>query len=107
MSTIDLPLDREGNLQIRFFLRLNIDQEILESLELFCDNQPVLISKEPFEEGFVFTGILTAKPGTNPEPTRFSFRVCRTAYPPGMTAETPGARLLGVALSWIEISPLK
>lgn len=107
MSTIDLPLDREGNLQIRFFLRLNIDQEILESLELFCDNQPVLINKEPFGEGFVFTGILTAKPGTNPEPTRFSFRVCRTAYPPGMTAETPGARLLGVALSWIEISPLK
>lgn len=106
-STIDLPINRSINLQIKFRIYLSIEDEILESLELFCDNQPVLISKEPFEEGFVFTGILTAKPGTNPEPTRFSFRVCRTAYPPGMSAETPGARLLGVALSWIEISPLK
>lgn len=103
ISTIDLPLDRADNLRARFQVIHFIELDILESLELHIDDKRTHLI-HILENGIhLFTGIIPANRGKKYIPTRLSFHVNRTAYPPGMTAESPDARLLGIALSWIDI----
>lgn len=105
-STIDLPIGRAENLQARFQVTHFIELDILESLEFCIDDQRIPLIHS-IENGIhLFTGIIPANPGKKNIPTRLSFHVNRTAYPSGMTAESHDARLLGIALSWIEITPV-
>lgn len=106
-STIDIPIDRSINLQLRFQIKYYIEENTLKTLELFIDDQRVHLIHFIETGTHLFIGIIPANPEKKYAPTKFSFHVNRTAYPPGLTAESPGARLLGIALSWIEISPIK
>jgi len=104
-STVDLPFDHTDNLQVRFQVTHFIEFDILESLELRIDDQRIHLI-HTIENGIhLFTGIIPASPERTHFPRRLSFYVNRTVYPSGMTAESPDARLLGIALSWIEITP--
>ena len=107
ISTVDLPLDRTINLRVRFPVTHHIDSDILESLELHIDDNRIHLIHIEEDGVHIFTGIIPAEPGKKNVPTRLSFHVNRTAYPPGMTAESSGARLLGIALSGIEITQLE
>lgn len=104
-STIDLPFERAENLQARFQVTYFIELDILESLEFCIDGQRIPLIHS-IENGIhFFTGIIPANTEKQQVPTRLSFHVNRTVYPPGMNAASHDARLLGIALSWIEITP--
>jgi Sulfotransferase family len=105
VSTIDLPLDRVDHLRARFQVTHFIEIDVLESLEFRVDDQKIHLIHYAENSTHLFTGIIPANPGKKYVPTRLSFHVNRTAYPPSMNAESPYARLLGIALSWIDILP--
>jgi len=111
VSTIDLPLDRTVNLKIRLIVQYAAASDILESLTLFIDDEPVSLTRSRGSDGTtIFQGVI---PCVIPSLvgidcrglSRLIFRVNRTAYPPNIDPNSPEARLLGIAASWIEISP--
>lgn len=103
-STVDLPLDRANNVRIRFQVSHSMEPAILESLELCVDGQRIHLLRIKDGAMHIFTGIVPENPNKKYTVTQFSFHVNRTIYPPGMTAESSDARLLGFALSGIEIT---
>lgn len=106
-STIDLPFSRANYLRIRFQIMHFIEPDVLESLELHIDDQRIHLIHTQENGVHIFAGIIPCDPEKKYTCTKLSFHVNRTAYPPDMSTDSPGARLLGIALSWIEISLIK
>lgn len=106
-STIDLPISRINNLRVQFQITHYIELDVLENLELCIDGEHVHLIHTKENGIYLFTGVIAANLEKKYTSTQFSFHVTRTTYPLGMTAESTGARLLGVALTWMEISPEK
>lgn len=104
-SFIDLPLDRTGELQISFMVRYCISTAILDSLTLSVDDNIVPLNSFKEVNGTtIYNG--TIKPVVKDKQniaSRLLFCVDHTEYPAGVDSNTLDRRLLGVAVSWIEI----
>ena len=107
VSFVDLPLDRTSELQVRFRVRYCVSSDVLESLKLLVDGLEVSLDFIKDGDGeTIYQGMLPrSKKGNQLNASRLSFCVNHTSYPVNTKPNTPGIRLLGVALSWIEIKP--
>lgn len=109
-AVVDLPLEPARELRIQFCVRHTITPEILESLTLAVNDQPIACTQAPAEgEGIICTGVI---PATVIDPTdrraaRISFHVARTLAPATLDPSSDDTRRLGVALSWVEIAPVE
>jgi len=103
VSWVELSVDRSVDLLANFHVDA-ITEEILNSLAIFADDRRLDLVQD-FRGGTMFRArIPTDMDKSKFTPTRFRFQSSQTSLPPGMTFETPGARLLGVSLRKIEIS---
>jgi hypothetical protein len=107
ISNIEIPLDRSTDLEIEFKVRFVAEIDILNSLQLIIDGDPVFIAKTEYAGGVLFRGVLHKPQKQTNIPGHFSFVVNRTTYPPGVLLSSRDARLLGFALEWIRISPIE
>lgn len=106
ISSIDLPVNRSINLRVHFQVRHALNHTDIENLELRVDGQNIKLTHTVENWIHHFTGIIPADAHTTYAPSHFSFYINETIYPQGLTADSPGARLLGFALSWMEIEAM-
>jgi hypothetical protein len=106
-STLDFPLARHSDLLIQFRILMALAPDILDSLTLKVNSQPIPLIRQPDPAGaIIFQGripraVLRRRPGF----TRLAFEVNRTVAPNAVDAQNPDDRRLGVLFNWIELSP--
>ncbi|HHP7244655.1 MAG TPA: hypothetical protein ACFE0H_08220, partial [Elainellaceae cyanobacterium] len=109
LSTLDFPLAASSDLLIRVHITNAIAPDVLESLSLRVNDQPILLDTF-FKRGLttVFQGrIPQAAVNTSDRPmTRLAFEVNRTDSPQAINPNSPDRRLVGVALSRLQIFPI-
>ncbi|MGJ3254661.1 MAG: hypothetical protein ACFE0J_26540 [Elainellaceae cyanobacterium] len=109
VSTLDFPLVASSDLLIRVHISNAIAPDVLESLSLRVNDQPIVLDTF-FRRGLttVFQGrIPQAVVNTSDRPvTRLTFDVNRTDSPQANNPHSPDRRLVGVALSRLQIFPV-
>jgi len=106
-STLDFPLARERDLLIQFRILMALAPDILGSLKLTVNDQPIPLTGKPDRAGgTIFHGrIPQAALKQRPGFTRLAFEVNRTLMPNQVDAQNPDERRLGLLFNWIKISP--
>jgi tRNA (mo5U34)-methyltransferase len=106
-STLNISLTLDRDLTIRFRVLMALAPDILDSLKLSVNDQPIPLSHHTDPVGAtIFEGRLppaTLQPSSSL--TRLVFEVNRTLAPSEVDAQNPDERPLGVLFNWIEISP--
>ncbi|MEP7284884.1 MAG: sulfotransferase family 2 domain-containing protein [Chloroflexota bacterium] len=108
ISTIDVPLDRDQDLIIRFQVVGGVSQPIVDSLQLTINDHVIVCQVVDIATNGskVFEGVIPQQLLENENPfVRIAFSVIRTEkfeHPPTVI---PDDRLMGVALSWLTVSP--
>lgn len=106
-STLDLPLASSSDVCLRFSVALAITEEVLASLVVSVNDQPVEARRYHHENGaticeaYVTKGVLALRPGC----TQVRFEVSNTVMPREVIAGSEDNRLVGIALNWLEIKP--
>jgi hypothetical protein len=92
---------------IKFRVLMAPSSEVVDTLKLNVNNQPVPLIKCPDEIGAtIFAGCIPRPVLANSKSyTRLAFTVERTIAPNTVDPDNPDDRQLGVALNWIEINP--
>lgn len=107
-STLTIPLALDGELLIRFRILMALAPDILDSLKLSVNEQPVELRYQTDPTSAkIFEGRLPAalfKLGSSV--ARLAFEVNRTLAPNQVDPQNPDERQLGVLFNWIEISPV-
>lgn len=117
ISTIDLPLKQENDLQIQFRVIGQGSQQVLDSLTLMANNvlinlkKVVSTEKNPIFEGVrptIFEGVLSKSAlQKRPKFTRLTFQVAKTESHMTQSFVYPNEkRDVGMAVDYIKISPL-
>jgi tRNA (mo5U34)-methyltransferase len=106
-STLNIPLTIDRDLVISFRILMALAPDILDSLELSVNDQPIPLSRHADPAGAaIFEGRLSQaifKPSSSL--TRLAFEVNRTLAPNAVDAQNPDDRQLGVLFNWLEILP--
>lgn len=106
-STLDLPLASSSDVCLRFAVALAITEEVLASLVVSVNDQPVDVSRCQLEnsaticEAYVPKGVLALRPGC----AEVRFEVSNTVMPREVIPGSEDSRPLGIALNWLEITP--
>jgi hypothetical protein len=110
-STLDFPLAHHNDLLIQFRILTALAPDILESLRLTVNDQPIRLSRRPDPAGagaIIFQGrIPRATLQRRPGFTRLAFEVNRTLSPQTLDPHSPDERRLGVLFNWIDIYPAR
>ena len=108
MATIDFSLAKDRNLKIQFCVGLQMAHDILESIRLDVNENPISLKILRQENGrTVFEGIIPKSNLQNEKNfTRLIFQVNRTISPRSVDPASKDERLLGLAFLWISISPI-
>lgn len=107
-STLDLALAHGQDLILRGHVLAALRDEILFGLEVTINGHPIALTYHPAKQGggFEFEGIIPS--AVIPRNRYFStlvFSVPETIPPRELDPQNPDTRPLGVALSWLDISP--
>ncbi len=106
-STIDFPLANKKDLVILFHVFLAASPDILDSLKLTVNGQPIKLKvvfrkqSERYFEGKIPKSILSGKKSF----TQFTFKINRTVNPHSINPEDPMDREVGLAFDSIKIMP--
>ncbi|MGJ3247444.1 MAG: hypothetical protein ACFE0I_15400 [Elainellaceae cyanobacterium] len=109
LSTLDFPLVARSDLLIRVHISNAIAPDVLESLSLRVNDQPIIL------DTFFRRGLTTVFQGRIPQSvvttsdrpmTRLTFEVNRTDSPQAINPNSPDRRFVGVALSRLQIFPI-
>jgi hypothetical protein len=108
-STLDLPLAADSDLQIQLEIIMTLAPEALDSLGLDINgNQIPLTSRQNEKGALVYEGIIPRTILREDQGfTQLNFRVNRTVAPTLLDPASPDDRKLGLAVTRIEVNPLK
>ncbi len=107
-STIDLPIAAASAVRLRFSVVFAITAEVLTSLAVKVNDQPIQIERRIAEDGatickgYVSQAVLAGSPGC----ARLTFQVEKTVMPHEINPASQDKRRLGIALSWVEVEPV-
>jgi glycosyltransferase involved in cell wall biosynthesis len=104
-STLEFPLLWDQALAIRIHILWHVQRSLPDDVELLVNGEAVHVFVEATEEGTTMLGVVLAAPVAGVSSERglqLSLHVARTQQPPAPTDR----RWLGVAVNWIEFSPL-
>jgi hypothetical protein len=106
-SSLDFALSSDNDLMIRFRILMGITPEVLNSLRLRVNGEPIPLRKTRDETGaFVFEGrIFRAILAKGKGPMRLLFEVAHTVAPSAIDPDNQDSRQLGVLFNRIEITP--
>jgi glycosyltransferase involved in cell wall biosynthesis len=106
-SSLLLPLANDRDLEIAFRVLHCLAPDILDSLRLEVNGEPVALARRTDKSGGVlFTGRLPAAAlASTPGPPRLTFLVSRTVSPVELDPASGDRRRLGLAFNWIEVRP--
>lgn len=104
-ATIFLPLTRDSDFDLEFRANMAMAPDILESLTLKVNDQPVqLNSTADPGGGTVFQGIISqASLSTGSGATMLSFHIRRTLIPQFTLPYSDDPRTLGLAFDWLRV----
>jgi hypothetical protein len=106
VATLVLPLARQKALKIRFHVVLWIGDDVLASLRLMIDGQPVDLEKTVEANSIIFEGDIPASaPAGEARFSQLDFVMDRTISPQSLDPSSQDTRELGIAMNWIEIRP--
>jgi hypothetical protein len=107
VSTLNLLLTTDQDLNIEFALISVISPEVLERFSLTVNGVPVELSVTGIQRGWHFQGTIShhALKLSNPF-TQLAFKVSKTLTPIQVGWSETDDRLLGVAFDWLQLSPL-
>lgn len=106
-SSLDLPLVNDRDLEIAFRVVHWLKPDILDSLRLEVNGEPVALTRRADEAGaMVFEGRLPAAAlALSSGSPRLTFLVSRTVSPVELDPASGDRRRLGLAFNWIEVRP--
>lgn len=107
-STLFLPLATEQDAAIQFRVIMAMAPDILQSLTLRVNDQPIaLTSTADSGGGTIFRGTISrAVLAADARYTRLAFQVNRTLVPADTLPDSHDPRTLGVAFDWLRVAPV-
>lgn len=108
-SSLSLPLVINQSLRIRFKVIGTLLSDNIDGLSLSVNKVIIPLQRQSVIDpnGWVFEGIIPQKALTQSAPVaRLIFTVPKTAIPNEINPESPDKRKLGVAVDWLEITPV-
>jgi glycosyltransferase involved in cell wall biosynthesis len=108
-SSVLLPLANDRDLEVTFRVLHCLQPDILESLRLDVNGEPVALARRADDTGAIlFEGRLPAAAlALSSGPPRLTFRVSRTVAPVELDPASGDRRRLGLAVNWIEVRPVE
>ena len=105
-SSLHLPLANDRDLDVTVKVLHAVTPDVLESLRLEVNGQPVPLAPRPDESGTLFDGRIPRDAlARSPGPVRLTFLVSRTVEPRSFDPDNVDPRRLGLAFNWIEVRP--
>jgi hypothetical protein len=107
-ATLDLPLAAASDLRLRFLVPMAIKETLLETMQVKMNDEPIQMSRRRLQdgttlcEGYVTQASLRRFPGC----ARLSLELETTIRPREIIEGSRDDRLLGIALSWVEVEPV-
>ena len=107
-STLDFPLARDTDLLIKFRILMTLAPDVLESLRLTVNDQPIPLSRHSDATGaLILTGRIPRAAIAGDKPfVRLQFEINRTIVPQTLDPNSPDTRQLGCAFNWLQIEPV-
>lgn len=104
--SITVPLPADADASIRFRIVASAAPDVLDSLALAVNGDPVALTRQPEDSGaLLFSGLIPqASLAKNPGSTRLAFSTTRVVSPLALGAGED-SRPLGVAFNWLQIEP--
>jgi hypothetical protein len=108
-SSVHLPLVNDRDLEITVRVLHWLQRDILDSLRLEVNGEPVALTRRTDESGAIlFEGRLPAAAlALSSGAPRLTFRVSRTVSPVELDPASGDRRRLGLAFNWIEVRPAR
>ena len=106
-ARLDLPLAILSNVWLRVSVIAAITQEILDSLVVKVNDEPIAMRMNFSQNGariyvgYVSQNILARQPGC----TTICFEVAKTLKPADIMPENEDDRRLGIAINWVQVEP--
>jgi hypothetical protein len=107
-SILDFVLSDETDLRITFSVIAAVSQEVLASLSLIVNEQPIGLAMKRADDGsFNFSGIIPKAVISRRPVSRVVFEVAKTIAPSQLDPAHDDDRPLGIAIRWLKINPLE
>ncbi|HEX9945445.1 MAG TPA: glycosyltransferase [Thermoanaerobaculia bacterium] len=108
-SSLHLPLANDRDLEIELQVVHALAPDVLDSLRLAVNGEPVALERRAGESGANrFRGLIPAAAlARSAGPPRLTFEVGRTIAPVEIDPASGDRRRLGLAFNWIEVRPVK
>ncbi|MCB0207983.1 MAG: sulfotransferase family 2 domain-containing protein [Anaerolineae bacterium] len=107
-STVDFVLDDNADLYITLSIAAAVSQEVLESLKLLVNEQPIGLAMEQKDDSsYNFRGVIPKAVISRHPVCRLVFEVAKTIAPSQLDAAHDDDRRLGVAVCGLKISLLE
>lgn len=106
-SSLDFPLRTDRDLDLSLQLLSPLADDVLESLRLTVNDDPVPLERTPEESGaWRLRGRIPRETLQKAErATRFTFEISRTITPSDLDPESDDYRRLGLPFNWLEVIP--